>query len=69
MKTDFILVICTCRYSLIALGGREASEERLSNALWPDADGDLAHESFTITLHRLRRLMAGTISFACMKAA
>jgi DNA-binding SARP family transcriptional activator len=43
--------------ALIALGGREISEEQLSDALWPDADGDLAHRSFETTLHRLRKLL------------
>ncbi len=42
---------------LIALGGRDVSESRLSLALWPDADGDLAHRSFATTLHRLRKLL------------
>ncbi len=43
--------------ALIALGGREVSENRLSDMLWPDADGDSAHKSFEITLLRLRRLL------------
>jgi LuxR family maltose regulon positive regulatory protein len=43
--------------ALIALGGREVDEERVTSLLWPDADGDLAHRSFTITLHRLRKLL------------
>ncbi len=42
---------------LICLGGREAGEEQLADVLWPDALGDLAHKSFEITLHRLRRLL------------
>jgi LuxR family maltose regulon positive regulatory protein len=43
--------------ALISLGGREVDEERITTLLWPDADGDLAHRSFTITLHRLRKLL------------
>jgi DNA-binding SARP family transcriptional activator len=43
--------------ALVALGGREVSEEQLSDALWPDADGDLAHKSFETTLHRLRKML------------
>jgi DNA-binding SARP family transcriptional activator len=43
---------------LIALGGKDVPEERLTDILWPDADGDLAHKSFEIALHRLR-LLAG----------
>ena len=41
---------------LIALGGRGVSTEPLSQALWPDADGDAASNAFDVTLHRLRRL-------------
>ncbi len=43
--------------ALIAFGGRDVKEEHLCNALWPDADGDMAHLSFGTTLHRLRQLM------------
>jgi DNA-binding SARP family transcriptional activator len=43
---------------LIALGGKDVPEEQLTDILWPDADGDLAHKSFEIALHRLR-LLAG----------
>lgn len=42
---------------LIALGGSEVPEEQLTDTLWPDADGDLAHRSFETTLHRLRLLL------------
>jgi DNA-binding SARP family transcriptional activator len=42
---------------LIAYGGREVNVEMLSEALWPDADGDNAYQTFTMTLQRLRRLM------------
>ncbi len=43
--------------ALIAFGGREVAEEKLSEALWPDAEGDSAHRSFATTLHRLRKLL------------
>ena len=43
--------------ALIAFGGKDATEERLTDALWPDADGDVAHTSFDTTLHRLRKLV------------
>jgi DNA-binding SARP family transcriptional activator len=43
--------------ALIALGGRDVSEERLSDLLWPDADGAAARTAFDTTLHRLRRLL------------
>lgn len=43
--------------ALIAFGGRDVSEEVLCDALWPDADGDLAHRSLEVTLYRLRQLI------------
>jgi DNA-binding SARP family transcriptional activator len=43
--------------ALIALGGRDVSEARLAELLWPDADGDMAHHSFTVALSRLRKLL------------
>jgi ATP/maltotriose-dependent transcriptional regulator MalT/two-component SAPR family response regulator len=43
--------------ALIACGGREVPEETLTDHLWPEADGDLAHTSFNTTLHRLRQLL------------
>jgi DNA-binding SARP family transcriptional activator len=42
---------------LIALGGKGVRERQLSDFLWPDADGDVAHGSFATTLHRLRTLV------------
>lgn len=43
--------------TLIALGGREVPEERISDLLWPDVDGDQARKNFEINLLRLRRLL------------
>jgi LuxR family transcriptional regulator, maltose regulon positive regulatory protein len=43
--------------ALIAFGGRDVKEEQLCDALWPDAEGDLAHRSFETTLYRLRQLI------------
>jgi DNA-binding SARP family transcriptional activator len=43
---------------LIALGSRAVGEVRISDALWPDADGDVAHTSFSVTLHRIRKLLS-----------
>jgi DNA-binding SARP family transcriptional activator len=43
--------------ALIAFGGKNVSQERLNDALWPDTDGDLAQRSFDTTLHRLRKLV------------
>lgn len=45
--------------ALIAFGGRDVSMERLTDALWPDADGDQANRSFETTLSRLRKLLDG----------
>ena len=42
---------------LIALGGKEVREDQITDALWPEADGDMAHQSFETTLHRLRHLL------------
>jgi len=43
--------------AVISLGGRNITEKKISDFLWPDADCDEAHRSFTVTLHRLRRLL------------
>jgi pimeloyl-ACP methyl ester carboxylesterase/DNA-binding SARP family transcriptional activator/class 3 adenylate cyclase len=44
--------------ALIALGGEQGiSEDQIADALWPDAEGDMAHRSFATTLHRLRKVI------------
>ncbi len=43
--------------ALIALGGRQVSEERLTEFIWPDLDGGTDHDVFHTTLRRLRRLL------------
>jgi DNA-binding SARP family transcriptional activator len=43
--------------ALVALGGRGVGEGRLAELLWPEADGDLAYKSFSVTLTRLRKLL------------
>jgi DNA-binding SARP family transcriptional activator len=43
--------------ALVALGGRSVSEFQISDALWPEAEGDTAHTTFSTTLHRLRQLL------------
>lgn len=43
--------------ALIAFGGRGVNESRLAEALWPDAEGDAAHNAFVTTLQRLRKLV------------
>ena len=42
---------------LVALGGRGVGETKLSEYLWPEAEGDVAHSAFSVTLHRLRKLL------------
>jgi DNA-binding SARP family transcriptional activator len=44
---------------LIAFGGEAVPVARLCAALWPDAEGDAARNSFDNALHRLRKLLAG----------
>jgi DNA-binding SARP family transcriptional activator len=44
---------------LLALGGENVPVGRLCAALWPDAVGDAARNSFDNTLHRLRKLLGG----------
>ena len=43
--------------AIVALGGEQVGEGRLTDALWPRVDGDSAHRSFTSALHRLRKLL------------
>ncbi|HSF01968.1 MAG TPA: bacterial transcriptional activator domain-containing protein, partial [Solirubrobacterales bacterium] len=43
--------------ALVALGGRDVTEDQLTECLWPDSDGDAAHQALSVTLHRLRRLL------------
>ncbi len=47
--------------ALVAFGGRDVPEEKLADALWPNAEGDLAHKSFEMTLLRLRRLLGDNV--------
>ncbi len=42
---------------IIAYGGEQVNESRITDALWPRIEGDSAHRSFTSALHRLRRLL------------
>jgi LuxR family maltose regulon positive regulatory protein len=43
--------------ALIAFGGRDVSERQLTESLWPDAEGDAAHQACAVALHRLRKLI------------
>lgn len=43
--------------ALVAFGGAGVHEAQLAQALWPDAEGDDAHNAFVTTLQRLRRML------------
>jgi ATP/maltotriose-dependent transcriptional regulator MalT/DNA-binding SARP family transcriptional activator len=43
--------------AVVALGCRDANRDRLTEALWPEAEGDAARDAFEIALHRLRKLI------------
>jgi len=47
--------------AMIAMGGRDVSEAKISEALWPDAEGDSAHSAYTTTLSRLRKLLGSDV--------
>ena len=46
--------------TLISMGGADVAETRLQDELWPDMDGDDAHNAFHMALHRLRKLLGVT---------
>ncbi len=43
--------------ALLAAGGKDASEETLTDLLWPESEGDAASSAFSTTLQRLRALL------------
>ena len=43
--------------AIIAFGGADIPMQRLTDALWPELEGDAARQAFDITLHRLRKLL------------
>jgi DNA-binding SARP family transcriptional activator len=43
--------------AIVAFGGVKVSGCVLADALWPDLEGDRAHNSMCVTLHRLRELL------------
>ena len=43
--------------AIIAFGGQEVPVSRMVDALWPEVDGDTAHENFKKSLARLRKLL------------
>ena len=46
------LLKCLC-----AFGGQAVNQDRVTDALWRDADGDAADQALRTTLHRLRKLL------------
>jgi DNA-binding SARP family transcriptional activator len=42
--------------AVIVMGGREVGEQQITDALWPEAEGDAGRMLFKTTLHRLRLL-------------
>ena len=43
--------------ALVALGGQDVHQDRLIEAVWPDAEGDAGRRNFDTSLHRLRKLL------------
>jgi LuxR family maltose regulon positive regulatory protein len=42
---------------IIAFGGKDVSEERILDALWPDEEADAAYRSLTAAVRRLREML------------
>lgn len=55
--------------ALVALGGKGVSEARIQDALWPDMEGDFAHNIFSTTLHRLRKILGRQEAIRVSQAA
>ena len=47
---------------IISFGGKSVSVDRITDILWPDTEGDMAHQSFETTVHRLRRLLGNDMA-------
>jgi LuxR family maltose regulon positive regulatory protein len=43
--------------ALIAFGGRAAREDQITDAVWPEAEGDMAVQAMSVALRRLRQLL------------
>jgi len=43
--------------AIILLGGRAVGINKISDFLWPDADGDLGRGNFRTNIHRLRKIL------------
>ena len=47
--------------AIVALGGRQVDGGRVAALLWPEAQGDEAHDALKATLHRLRALLGADV--------
>lgn len=45
--------------ALIALGGEDIPDEKLTDAVWPDLEADAAHAALAVAVRRLRTLLGG----------
>ncbi len=43
--------------ALIAVGEKDVGEEQITDIIWPESEGDVAHSAFTTLLSRLRKLL------------
>jgi DNA-binding SARP family transcriptional activator len=43
--------------AVIAFGGQAVREEMLADTVWPEAEGDMAYQSMSVALRRLRQLL------------
>jgi DNA-binding SARP family transcriptional activator len=43
--------------ALIAFGGKDVSENVLTDSLWPEVEGDTGHQNFKSSVHRLRKIL------------
>jgi len=47
--------------ALLAFGGQDVPEDKIIEALWPDAEGDAGHKTLATTLHRVRKLLGDDV--------
>lgn len=47
--------------ALVAMGPDPVSTEKLADALWPENDGDAAHNNLQVSLHRLRKILGESV--------
>jgi DNA-binding SARP family transcriptional activator len=49
--------LLTILKALIAFGGRDVPEQRMTDAVWPEQEGDAARNALAMGTHRLRKLL------------